>query len=89
MQRSPRNYTLDTEVRYRDALDNSQVSDPLTVAFEVQAKTIIGWIDAGADSNGFYRPDRYWRRVLFTCNAKEEVMIGWEGELASTCGSDY
>jgi hypothetical protein len=37
-----RNYTLDTEVRYRDALDNSQVSDPFTVAFEVQPKPPAG-----------------------------------------------
>lgn len=37
-----RNYTLDTEVRYRDALDNSQVSDPFTVAFEVQPKSPAG-----------------------------------------------
>jgi hypothetical protein len=37
-----RNYTLDTEVRYRDALDNSQVSDPFMVAVEVQPKPPAG-----------------------------------------------
>jgi hypothetical protein len=31
-------YTLDTEVRYRDALDNSQVSDTFNITFQVQAK---------------------------------------------------
>lgn len=30
------NYTLDTEVRYRDALENSQVSDPFNVPVVVQ-----------------------------------------------------
>jgi hypothetical protein len=37
-----KNYSLDTEVRYRDALDNSQVSDPFRVAFEVQPKPPTG-----------------------------------------------
>jgi len=31
-------YTLDTEVRYRDALDNSQVSDTFNVTVQVRAK---------------------------------------------------
>jgi hypothetical protein len=31
-------YTLDTEVRYRDALDNSQISDTFNITFQVQAK---------------------------------------------------
>ncbi len=42
MMQRVRNYTLDTEVRYRDALDNSQVSDPFRVAFEVQPKPASG-----------------------------------------------
>jgi hypothetical protein len=37
-----KNYTLDTEVRYRDALDNSQVSDPFRVAIEVQPRPSSG-----------------------------------------------
>jgi len=35
-------YTLDTEVRYRDALDNSQVSDTFNVPVQVQAKPASG-----------------------------------------------
>jgi hypothetical protein len=35
-------YTLDTEVRYRDALDNSQVSDTFNVPIQVQAKPASG-----------------------------------------------
>jgi hypothetical protein len=38
----PREYTLDTEVRYRDALDNSQVSDTFNVPVQVQAKPSSG-----------------------------------------------
>ncbi len=82
-------YTLDTEVRYRDALDNSQVSDTFQRASPGSGKTGIGWIDAGSGRYRGYRPDWYRRRVLFTCNAKEEVMLGWEGGAASACGSDY
>jgi hypothetical protein len=37
-----RNYTLDTEVRYRDTLDNSQVSDPFRISFEVQTRPPTG-----------------------------------------------
>jgi hypothetical protein len=33
-----KDYTLDTEVRYRDALDNSQVSDTINVPVQVQPK---------------------------------------------------
>jgi hypothetical protein len=33
-----KDYTLDTEVRYRDALDNSQVSDTFNVPVQVQLK---------------------------------------------------
>jgi hypothetical protein len=33
-----KDYTLDTEVRYRDALDNSQVSDTIKVPVQVQPK---------------------------------------------------
>ena len=33
-----KDYTLDTEVRYRDALDNSQVSDTFNVPVQVQPK---------------------------------------------------
>lgn len=36
-----REYALDTEVRYRDALDNSQVSDPFNVPVNVQPKPAI------------------------------------------------
>ena len=35
-------YTLDTEVRYRDALDNSQVSDTFNVPVQIQAKPASG-----------------------------------------------
>ena len=35
-----RQYYLDTEVRYRDALDNSQVSDTFNVPVQVQAKPV-------------------------------------------------
>jgi len=37
-----REYTLDTEVRYRDELDNSQVSDPFNVPLSVQSKPASG-----------------------------------------------
>jgi hypothetical protein len=37
---TPREYTLDSEVRYRDALDNSQISDMLKVRVQVLPKTI-------------------------------------------------
>jgi hypothetical protein len=37
-----REYTLDTEVRYRDALDNSQVSGTFNVPVQVQAKPASG-----------------------------------------------
>ena len=37
-----REYTLDTEVRYRDALDNSQVSGTFNVPVQVQAKPVSG-----------------------------------------------
>jgi hypothetical protein len=37
-----REYTLDTEVRYRDALDNSQVSGTFNVPVQVQAKPESG-----------------------------------------------
>ena len=37
-----REYSLDTEVRYRDALDNSQVSDAFNVPVQVQAKPASG-----------------------------------------------
>jgi hypothetical protein len=37
-----REYTLDTEVRYRDALDNSQVSGAFNVPVQVQAKPVSG-----------------------------------------------
>jgi len=33
-----KDYSLDTEVRYRDALDNSQVSDTFNVPVTVQPK---------------------------------------------------
>ena len=35
------NYTLDTQVRYRDALDNSQVSDTFKVPVTVVSRTVI------------------------------------------------
>jgi hypothetical protein len=37
-----REYALDTEVRYRDALDNSQVSDPFNVQINVQPRPVSG-----------------------------------------------
>ena len=37
-----REYTLDTEVRYRDPMDNSQVSDTFNVPVQVQAKPASG-----------------------------------------------
>jgi hypothetical protein len=37
-----REYTLGTEVRYRDALDNSQVSGTFNVPVQVQAKPVSG-----------------------------------------------
>jgi hypothetical protein len=36
---TPREYALDSEVRYRDALDNSQISDTLKVRVQVLPKT--------------------------------------------------
>jgi len=32
---TPKNYGLDSEIRYRDALDNSQISDTIKVPIEV------------------------------------------------------
>ena len=37
-----REYAIDTEVRYRDALDNSQVSDPINVPVNVQPRSVPG-----------------------------------------------
>jgi hypothetical protein len=37
-----RDYTLDTEIRYRDALDNSQVSDSFNLQVQVQPKPAAG-----------------------------------------------
>ena len=48
-----REYTLDTEVRYRDALDNSQVSDTFNVPVQVQAKPASGGLMQGLAAMGF------------------------------------
>ena len=72
-------YALDTEVRYRDALDNSQISDTFKVPVKVVDKPASAR-DPGTAAC-ISRPDCGRRRVLFTCNANEEVMLGWDGEL--------
>jgi hypothetical protein len=46
-------YTLDTEVRYRDALDNSQVSDTFNVPVQVQAKPASGGLMQVLTAMGF------------------------------------
>ena len=57
-------YGLDSEVRYRDALDNSIISDPIKVEIEVvkQSNTgmyvLIGILIAGIIGGGYY----YYRR---------------------------
>jgi len=48
-----REYTLDTEVRYRDALDNSQVSDTFNVPVQVQAKPASGGLMQVLAAMGF------------------------------------
>jgi hypothetical protein len=35
---TPKEYGLDSEIRYRDALDNSRISDPLKVRISVEEK---------------------------------------------------
>ncbi|HQC12323.1 MAG TPA: S-layer protein, partial [Methanoregulaceae archaeon] len=37
-------YGLDTEIRYRDALDNSWISDPMVVEVRLVGRTVIGEI---------------------------------------------
>ncbi len=46
-------YTLDTEVRYRDALDNSQVSDTFNVPVQVQVKPASGGLMQSLAAMGF------------------------------------
>jgi hypothetical protein len=46
-------YTLDTEVRYRDALDNSQGSDTFNVPVQVQAKPASGGLMQALAVMGF------------------------------------
>ena len=48
-----REYTLDTEVRYRDALDNSQVSGTFNVPVQVQAKPASGGLMQVLAAMGF------------------------------------
>jgi len=68
-------YGLDSEVRYRDALDNSIISDPIKVRIEVVERSNTGLylmiclVAVGIIGGGYY----YYRRSL---NGNREVKSG-------------
>jgi len=61
---TPKEYGLDSEIRYRDALDNSIISDPIKVRVEVVERSntlmylLVGIIVLGIFAGGYY----YYRR---------------------------
>ncbi|HOB60345.1 MAG TPA: S-layer protein, partial [Methanoregulaceae archaeon] len=62
---TPKEYGLDSEVRYRDALDNSIISDPIKVRIEVVERSntllylLIGIIALGIIAGGYYYYQRH------------------------------